>query len=77
MTFSGTAKGRQIDLDEALPFADGTRVKVDVSPESAARRGSPRALLRLAGTLTDQEVDVVEKRMVEAARASFGAELRG
>jgi phenylalanyl-tRNA synthetase beta chain len=30
-----------------------------------------------ARTLTDQEVDVVEKRMVEAARASFGAELRG
>jgi phenylalanyl-tRNA synthetase beta subunit len=30
-----------------------------------------------ARTLTDQEVDAVEKRMVEAARASFGAELRG
>jgi phenylalanyl-tRNA synthetase beta chain len=30
-----------------------------------------------ARTLTDQEVDTVEKRMVEAARASFGAELRG
>jgi phenylalanyl-tRNA synthetase beta chain len=30
-----------------------------------------------ARTLTDQVVDAVEKRMVEAARASFGAELRG
>jgi phenylalanyl-tRNA synthetase beta chain len=30
-----------------------------------------------ARTLTDQEVDAVEKRMVEAARSSFGAELRG
>jgi phenylalanyl-tRNA synthetase beta chain len=30
-----------------------------------------------ARTLTDQEVDVVEKRMIEAARTSFGAELRG
>jgi phenylalanyl-tRNA synthetase beta chain len=30
-----------------------------------------------ARTLTDQEVDAVEKRMVEAARASLGAELRG
>jgi phenylalanyl-tRNA synthetase beta chain len=30
-----------------------------------------------ARTLTDQEVDAVEKRMVEAARTSFGVELRG
>jgi phenylalanyl-tRNA synthetase beta chain len=30
-----------------------------------------------ARTLTDQEVDAVEKRMVETARSSFGAELRG
>ena len=30
-----------------------------------------------ARTLTDQEVDAVEKRMVEAARGSFGVELRG
>jgi phenylalanyl-tRNA synthetase beta chain len=30
-----------------------------------------------ARTLTDQEVDAVEKRMVDAARANFGAELRG
>jgi phenylalanyl-tRNA synthetase beta chain len=29
-----------------------------------------------ARTLTDQEVDAVEKRMVESARSSFGAELR-
>jgi phenylalanyl-tRNA synthetase beta chain len=30
-----------------------------------------------ARTLTDREVDAVEKKMVEAARGSFGAELRG
>jgi phenylalanyl-tRNA synthetase beta chain len=30
-----------------------------------------------ARTLTDKEVDAVEKKMMEAARSSFGAELRG
>jgi phenylalanyl-tRNA synthetase beta chain len=30
-----------------------------------------------ARTLTDREVDAVEKKMVEAARSTFGAELRG
>jgi phenylalanyl-tRNA synthetase beta chain len=30
-----------------------------------------------ARTLTDREVDAVEKKMVDAARSSFGAELRG
>jgi len=57
--YSGTARGKRIDLDEPLPFSDGTRLRVEVAPESAVRKGSPRAVLELAGTLTEQEAEAI------------------
>ena len=32
MGYKGTAKGKLIELEEPLPFADGTRVEVTVTP---------------------------------------------
>jgi hypothetical protein len=41
----GTAKGKIIELDEALPYVDGCPVRVTVEPEEMAlTRGSPVAV---------------------------------
>ena len=46
MSYTGWIKGRTIELDEPLPFADGQAVKVSVErAEPVARTGSPRAVL--------------------------------
>jgi len=66
--FNGVAHGKRIDLDEPLPYSDGTRVKVQVSPEPRLRKGSPRAILELAGTLTDEEADAILKAARECRR---------
>jgi hypothetical protein len=40
----GTAKGKIIELDEALPYVDGCPVRIMVEPEEVALRGSPAAI---------------------------------
>ena len=52
MGHTGTVKGNVIVLDKPLLLADGTRVEVAVTPKLKPRRGSPQALLQLAGTLS-------------------------
>jgi hypothetical protein len=59
MGYKGTVKGHVIELDEPLPFAQGTRVEVTVSPEAGPRRNSPQAWLQLAGTLSEQEAEAM------------------
>jgi hypothetical protein len=59
MNTNGTAFGRKIELDEPLPFADGTRVTVTVTPDGKPRKGSPSAVLGLAGTLTAEEARAI------------------
>lgn len=59
MGYTGIAKGNRIELDESLPFPDGTRLRISVSPEQVPRRGSPAAVLRLAGTLSPDEADAI------------------
>lgn len=61
MVYKGTVQGKRIELDEPLPFVDGTRVSVDVAAEGQPRKGSPAAVLRLAGTLTHEEADAILK----------------
>lgn len=67
MSVKGTVRGNVIELDEPLPFADGTRVEVTVAPEEKPlRRGSPEAVLRLlAGTLTHEEAEAIRKVVAE------------
>lgn len=46
MTVRGTARGKTIELEEALPFPAGQKVSVDVQPlETDASLGSPARLL--------------------------------
>jgi len=59
VVYQGTVQGNRIELDERLPLEEGTRVTVEVSVEGKLRRGSPRSLLRLAGTLTPEEAEAI------------------
>jgi len=38
MGCKGTVKGKVIELDEPLPYPDGTRVEVTVQPEAQPER---------------------------------------
>jgi hypothetical protein len=65
MGYTGTAKGKVIELEEPLPFADGTRVQVTVTLVPTPRKGSPTAVLQLVGTLTPAEAEAI----LQAAQA--------
>lgn len=68
MEYGGTVHGSRVDLDEPIPVPDGTRVRVEVTPESEPRRGSPEAVLKLAGIFTDEEADEIFKVTQEFRR---------
>ena len=68
MGYKGTVRGKVIELDEPLPFEDGSRVHVTVAPEGAPRKGSPRAILPLVGTLTQEEAELIRKTTAEIRR---------
>jgi hypothetical protein len=61
MCLMGTIKDGKLVLDEPAALPDGTRVQVAISPvpdaESTPRKGSPEAILRLAGTITQEEAE--------------------
>jgi len=57
MTYKGVARGQTIDLDEPVSLPEGTRVTVQISPEAVPPKGSPLAVLTLAGTLALEEAD--------------------
>ncbi|GIV21489.1 MAG: hypothetical protein KatS3mg023_3240 [Armatimonadota bacterium] len=60
MSVKGAVRGNVIELDEPLPFADGTRVEVTVAPEeNVPRRNSPQAWLQLVGTLSMSSFSIV------------------
>lgn len=59
MVYRGTIRNRRIELEDGPDLPDGTEVQVDIRPTNGLRRGSPAALLRLAGTLTDAEADSI------------------
>ncbi|MBX7244642.1 MAG: hypothetical protein K1X53_04035 [Candidatus Sumerlaeaceae bacterium] len=58
MTLKGIIHGNVIELDESVPLPDGTGVEVTVSALDV-RRGSPFAILALAGTLTADEANAI------------------
>jgi hypothetical protein len=59
MAYKGTVKGQRIELDDPLPWADGTRVDLTVTPESEPRKNSPQAWLQLVGTLSEEEAGAI------------------
>ncbi len=70
MSYTGWIKGRTIELDEPLPFADGQAVKVSVERvESPARVGSPLAVLtasRQSPHLSPASVAALDAALTEA-----------
>lgn len=65
MGYSGTVKGKTIELDEPLPLAEGTKVDVSVTPQQGPRKGSPKAVLQLAGMLTHEEGELIRQAVSE------------
>jgi hypothetical protein len=59
MVCKGTVRGSSIDLEEPIPLAEGTRVDVTVIPLGQLARNSPRAWMRVVGTLTGDEADAM------------------
>ena len=70
MSYTGWIKGRTIELDGPLPFADGQAVKVSVETLApSARSGSPRAVLEAARQsphLLQADVAALESAMQQA-----------
>jgi hypothetical protein len=72
MGITGTTQDGKLILDQPVSLPDGTRVRVDISPIEGIRRGSPAALLSLAGTLTDEEAEAILKAVEESRRIDPG-----
>jgi hypothetical protein len=68
MDYKGIVKGNIIELEKPLPFEEGTRVEVSVKLEPKPRKGSPKAILQLAGTLTYEEAEAILKAARECRR---------
>ncbi len=68
MSYTGKVHNGVVVLDHGADLAEGTVVRVDVSPASTPRKGSPASLLRLAGTLTSEEADSILQAAQECRR---------
>ena len=68
MVYQGRIQNGVLVLDDGPDLPDGTIVQVDIRPTNGLRRGSPAALLRLAGTLTDAEADSILDTAQECRR---------
>lgn len=71
MTYKGVAKGKIIELEEALPYSDGQAVSVSVealNPE--LQPGSAAAILKVMRSLPDLNPDDVEEleRLIRQGR---------
>ena len=77
MSFEGIVQGNRIELDEPLPYVNGTRVSVDVRVREGAGKGSPAALLRLAGSLTPEEAVAILNAAQESRRIDESLWARG
>lgn len=68
MSCTGTVKGDIIKLDEPAPFPDGSRVEVTLALEPDVPGASLEEVLRLAGTLTHEEAELIRKGAAEARK---------
>ena len=70
MQSRGIARGKIIELEEVLPYAEGCLVNVIVEPEnSSLQAGSPAAILRALHEpphLTDEVIDELEQAIAAA-----------
>jgi hypothetical protein len=63
--YKDTIKGNVIKLDDPVPFTDGTRVEITMILDTKLRKGSPKAILQMAGTLTHEESEAILKASQE------------
>ncbi len=62
MTYKGVAKGKRIELEEALPYSDGQAVSVSVEAlHPDLQPGSAPAILRVMRSLPDLNPDDVDE----------------
>jgi len=62
MTYKGVAKGKIIELEEALPYSDGQAVSVSVEAlHPDLQPGSAPAILRVMRSLPDLNPDDVDE----------------
>ena len=65
MGYKGTIKGNVIELDDPIPFTDGTRVEITMILDTKLRKGSPKAILQMAGALSHGESEAILKTSQE------------
>lgn len=71
MTYKGVAKGRIIELEEALPYSDGQAVSVSVEAlHPDLQPGSAAAILKVMRSLPDINPDDVDEleRLIRQGR---------
>ena len=71
MTYKGVAKGKIIELEEALPYSDGQAVSVSVEAlHPDLQPGSAPAILRVMRSLPDLNPDDVDEleRLIRKGR---------
>ena len=70
MSYKGIAKGKTIELEESLPYAEGQPVSVVVTPLAAQlQAGSPAAIRQVMHEpphLVWEDVDELERAIEEA-----------
>jgi hypothetical protein len=59
MSYSGTVIDGRLQLDKPVALASGTRVEVSVAPEAIPEKSSPQALLRMAGSLSEEDAEAL------------------
>jgi hypothetical protein len=71
MTYKGVAKGKIIELEEALPYSDGQAVSVSVEAlHPDLQPGSAAAILRVMRSLPDLNPDDIDEleRLIRQGR---------
>jgi hypothetical protein len=71
MTYKGVAKGKIIELEEALPYSDGQAVSVSVEAlHPDLQSGSAPAILKVMRSLPDLNPDDVDEleRLIRQGR---------
>lgn len=70
MSYKGIAKGKTIELEEALPYSEGQLVSVQVEPLAGQpQAGFPMAILQVMHEpphLDNEDVDALEQAIEEA-----------
>jgi hypothetical protein len=68
MKYKGIVRGRTIELDEPLPYAEGQEVDVEVELVRKPVKGSPQAILLAMSEpphLSSEDVDALERAIEE------------